>query len=57
MSYAYHRRLAMRESMLSRVTRLPILAVVWAVLLVVDCALWLIGWRWRSLRNASRLDW
>lgn len=57
MSYAYHRRLAMRESMLSRVTRWPLMAAIWVVLLLGDCCAFLVGFRWRPLRNASRLDW
>lgn len=57
MSYAFHRRLLMRESILSRAARWPILAAVWAVLLAIDAILFLMGCRWSSLRNSSRLDW
>lgn len=57
MSLAYHRRLFMRESLLSRSARWPILAAVWVILLSIDVILFLMGWSWSSLRNSSRLDW
>ena len=57
MSYAYHRRLNMAEPFAARAARWPFLAAAWAALLLIDCILFLIGFRWSALRNASRLDW
>ena len=57
MSLAYHRRLNMAEPFAARAARWPFLAAAWAALLVIDCLLFLIGFRWVALRNASRLDW
>ena len=57
MSLAHRRRLNMREPIASRACRWPFLAAAWAILLAIDCLLFLLGWRWTSLRNKSRLDW
>ena len=45
MTLTYHRRLSMREPLVARMRRWPILAAAWVVLLSIDCLLFLIGWR------------
>ena len=58
MNLRYHERLKiMRPPWPQTILNAVIFAVCWVALLIIDCILFLMGWRWANLRSESRLEW